>query len=138
MMPLYTSLRHQDGSLTVSLPIPDRAVSPNAQRGQSRWAAIAKSRVVKEHRKRARFAFEAAIEARGLKDMKWSGYSLAFYFETARFRDDDNADASCKAYRDGCAEALRMDDKGLRKCRLSAHAKDAECPRVEFTIYPVP
>jgi hypothetical protein len=135
-MPLYTSRLNADGSLTVSLPIPDRAVSPNARRGQSRWAAIAKSKVVKEHRKRARYVFEVAIEAHALKGRVFTGYSLAHFFETAAFRDDDNADASCKAYRDGCAEALKMDDKGLRKCRLSTQAKDAECPRVEFTIYP--
>jgi hypothetical protein len=134
-LPLYTSRLNADGSLTVSLPIPDRAVSPNARRGQSRWAAIAKSKVVKEHRTRARYVFETAIEARELKKAKWAGYSLAFFFETAAFRDDDNADASCKAYRDGCADALRIDDKRFKKLRLSTQAKDAECPRVEFTIH---
>lgn len=135
MIPLYTSSLNADGSLTVSLPIPDRAVSPNACRGQSRWAAIAKSKIVKEHRKRARFTIETAIEARGLKAIKWDGYSLAFFFPTQAFRDDDNADGSCKAYRDGCADALRIDDKGFRKVKLSTHAKDAENPRVEFTIW---
>lgn len=134
-LPLYTSRLNPDGSLTVSLPIPDRIVSPNAHRGQSRWAAILKSKAVKEHRKRARYTVEAAIEKHALQSAKWCGYSLAHYFETMRFRDDDNADGSCKAYRDGCADALRMDDKALKKTKLSTQAKDAECPRVEFTIY---
>jgi hypothetical protein len=133
-LPLYTS-RYADGMLTVSLPIPDRAVSPNAQRGQSRWAAIAKSKIVKQHRNRARFALEAAIEQHGLGKVEWSGYSLKFYFATKAFRDDDNADGSCKAYRDGCAEALKVDDKTFRKVALSTHAKDAECPRVEITLH---
>lgn len=135
-LPLYTSRLNDDGSLTVSLPIPDRAVSPNANRGQSRWAAIMKSKAVKEHRKKARYTVEAAIEAKKLQGVKWSGYSLAFYFPTAAFRDDDNADGSCKAYRDGCADALRINDKGFRKAKLSTQSKDAECPRVEMTLYP--
>ncbi len=134
MIPLYTSVLTPE-ALTVSLPIPDRAVSPNAQRGQSRWAAIVKSKVVKEHRKRAQFTFEAALEKHGLKKASWLGYSLEFFFATNAFRDDDNADGSCKAYRDGCATALGIDDKKLKKIRLSTHAKDAVCPRVEFTIY---
>ncbi len=134
MIPLYTSRLTEDG-LTLSLPIPDRTVSPNAQRGQSRWAAIVKSKAVKQHRKRAQFALEAALEQNGLKGVKWSGYSLAFYFPTMAFRDDDNADGSCKAYRDGCATALKVDDKTLRKIKLSTHAKDSECPRVEFTLH---
>lgn len=135
-LPLYTSRLNDDGSLTLSLPIPDRAVSPNAHRGQSRWAAIMKAKAVKAHRTRAKYAFETAVESRGLQGKSWGGYSLAFFFETAAFRDDDNADASCKAYRDGCADALRMNDKALRKTQLSTHAKDAECPRVEMTIHP--
>ena len=51
------------------------------------------------------------------------------------FRDDDNADGSCKAYRDGIATALGMDDKRLKKCLLSTFANDAECPRVEITLH---
>jgi hypothetical protein len=134
-VPLYTSRLNEDGSVTLSLPVPDRAVSPNAQRGQSRWAAIVKSKAVKKHRQMARFGFEVAVEKWDLRKVKWAGYSLAFYFRTAAFRDDDNADGSCKAYRDGCAQALKVDDKTLKKLRLSTHAKDAECPRVEFTIH---
>ena len=136
MLYLYTSQLNADKSVTVALPIPDAAISPNSQRGQSRWAAIAKSKIVKEHRNRAKFTFEVAFETHGLKKQKWKGYSLAFFFPTMAFRDDDNADGSCKAYRDGCAEAMRMDDKGLRKLKLSTHAKDAKTPRVEITIYP--
>ncbi len=63
------------------------------------------------------------------------GYSLAFFFKTAAFRDDDNADGSCKAYRDGIAQALGIDDKTFKKIKLSTHAKDAANPRVEITIY---
>ena len=61
-----------------------------------------------------------------------------FFFKTSAFRDDDNADASVKAYRDGIAAALKMNDRDLRKCQLSTYAKDPLCPRVEITLYPIP
>ena len=83
----------------------------------------------------------AYVTAQSALVMSWAattyaGYSLAFYFRTAAFRDDDNADASIKAYRDGIANALGMNDRDLRKCQLSTYQKDAECPRVEITLYP--
>lgn len=126
--------------MTITLPIPDRAVSPNARRGQSRRAAIAKAGVVKRHRLRAKLAalkvIGDAFHVRGLPVPAFAGYSLAHFFKTAALRDDDNADAACKAYRDGIAEALGMDDRGLRKLKLSTIAKDAANPRVEITLYP--
>ncbi len=127
-----------DGSLTFSLPIPHRDVSPNARRGESKWAAIAKSKKVKSHRHAALNMALYATRHHKVTTVQWAGYSLAFFFKTAAFRDDDNADGSCKAYRDGIAQALCMDDKKLRKCKLSTHAKDADFPRVEITLYPSP
>jgi len=124
--------------ITITLPIPDRAVSPNAQRGQSKWAAIKKSKIVKAHRFRALvLVHNKLLNIRPIPaPSEWAGYSLAFFFKTAAFRDDDNADASCKAYRDGIADSLGINDKGFRKLKLSTHAKDAKNPRVEITIYP--
>lgn len=127
---------HPDGSLTLCLPLPSQKVSPNARRGQSKSAAIMKSRAVKAHRYQAFLAARNAIAATGARIMpEFIGYSLAFFFKTAAFRDDDNADASCKAYRDGIADAVGMNDRHLRKIKLSKHAKDAICPRVEITLH---
>jgi hypothetical protein len=121
--------------MTITLPIPDRQISPNAQRGQSRWAAIAKSKLVKKHREMAKMAVICAI-ANGQKAQgEPIGYSLKHYFPTARFRDEDNADGACKAYRDGICDALGIDDKNFCKRELSTRAKDAKHPRVEITIY---
>jgi len=118
--------------MKIILPIPDREVSPNASRGQSRWAAIKKSKLVKEHRERAKIATISAIG-------EWSylptGYSLAHFFPTMAFRDEDNADGACKAYRDGICDAFGMSDKNFCKMKLSTRGKDAENPRVEITIY---
>jgi len=131
--------------MTIVLPIPDRRISPNATRGQSRGAALAKARRVRLHRTRARIETKKQLglhyHAHGLPVPQFAGYSLAHFFKTAAARDDDNADAACKAYRDGIADALGLDDRKLRKLRLSTIAKDAACPRVEITLHltdPIP
>lgn len=125
---------HENGDITICLPIPIQAIGPNASRGQSRKAALRKSRAVREHKTLARLMMKDALVVLGVEKPLFSGYSLAFYFRTAAFRDDDNADASCKAYRDGIAAALGIDDRGFRKLALSTHAKDAACARVEIRI----
>jgi hypothetical protein len=125
-----------DGSLTLTLPLPARAVSPNARRGESKGAAIRKSRAVKVHRFIAATILRNFINTHPHPLPPFTGYRLAFYFKTAAFRDDDNADASVKPYRDGLADVLQIDDRGLRKLALSTHAKDAQNPRLELTLIP--
>jgi hypothetical protein len=120
--------------MKIILPIPDREVSPNASRGQSRWAAISKSKKVKLHRDIARIATIYAIADCKQTD-KPLGYSLAHFFPTMAFRDEDNADGACKAYRDGICDAFGMSDKNFCKIKLSTREKDAKNPRVEITIY---
>ncbi len=125
-------------SISIALPIPDRAISPNAKYGNSKWAAIAKSQKVKAHRNRAKLIFLDEMRDRGITEIPSDsvvGYSLDHYFKTAAFRDDDNADGACKAYRDGIADAIGMDDRSLRKTRLSTFQKDKDMPRVEITVY---
>lgn len=121
--------------ITITLPIPDRAVSQNAQTGHSKYAIIAKSRTIKAHRTRARLVTMAAMTSDVRLGTNWAGYSLAFYFPTMRFRDEGNAEGSCKAYIDGICDALAIDDKDFNKTKLTTRAKDAAKPRVEITIY---
>ena len=120
-------------AITLTLPLPSRHVSPNARRGQSRSAAIAKSRHVKLHRQRARIITRAALSTGPAPTV--TGYTLAFHWPTKAYRDDDNADASCKSYRDGIADALGIDDRSLRKIALSTHHLDRDRPRLEITIH---
>ena len=128
--------------MTIVLPVPDSSIGPNASRGQSRGAAIAKSRRVKLHRRRAKLATLELLgiqyHKKGLPVPAFNGYTLAHFFKTAAFRDDDNADGACKAYRDGIAEALGIDDRQLPKRALSTMAKDAANPRVEITLHHLP
>jgi len=124
--------------MIITLPIPDREVSPNASRGQSRWAAMKKGKAVKAHRERAKLATLDQIylhENTALRSSLPVGYSLAHFFPTMAFRDEDNADGACKAYRDGICDAFGMSDKNFCKLALSTRAKDASNPRVEITIY---
>jgi len=130
------SYRHADGRLIIILPLPAREVSPNAQRGDSKYANIRKSAAIKRHRVLAKLTTQSAISHSPVSPGEFAGYCLHFYYPTVRFRDDDNADASCKAYRDGIADALGVDDRTLRKLRLSVAAKDADCPRLEFVLIP--
>lgn len=65
----------------------------------------------------------------------FTGYSLAFLFRDARRRDDDNAAASCKAYRDGIADALRRDDSSLPLLAPPSMMVDGADPRLEITLH---
>lgn len=122
--------------ITITLPMPDMAVSQNAKTGNSRWAMIAKSRIIKAHRTRARLMTMAAVTSDVRLGNNWAGYSLAFFFKTARFRDEGNAEGSCKSYIDGICDAFGMDDANFNKVKLTTRAKDASNPRVEITLYP--
>lgn len=125
--------------ITITLPIPDRAVSQNAGRGQSKWAAIKKSKIVKAHREAAYWEAWLKLDQAGYYDKpnapEMAGYSLAFFFKTNYFRDEGNAEGSCKPAIDGICDALGINDRNFNKVRLTTRAKDAANPRVEITIY---
>ena len=122
-------------ALVIVLPVPARKLSPN---GRTHWRR--KAVLTKSARNRARLVTLQALgehyHARGLPVPAFAGYSLAHFFPTAQPRDDDNADAACKAYRDGIADALGIDDRQLPKIALSTTAKDSAQPRVEITLHP--
>lgn len=118
--------------MTITLPIPDAKLWPNSR---SHWRVKARLTQSARHsawvRTRGAFA-ESNTTAIGLS--KFTGYTLAFFYKDARRRDDDNAQASCKAYRDGIADALGVDDNTLRLAALPIFSIDRENPRVEITL----
>lgn len=88
------------------LPWPDKDMSPNAR---IHWARKAKA--VKIART---FAFFKTQEAEWHKIELPEGRLhiwIDFYPPTKRMPDDDNMLSRCKAYRDGIADALKIDDK---------------------------
>lgn len=98
--------------ITVTLPWPNKALSPNAP-GQH-WAK-------KRRATKAAFGIAWALTLEALKGEKvdWSAVRLHWQFhpKTANRVDDDNAEASCKAYRDGIAKALGIDDANFTATR---------------------
>lgn len=115
--------------MTLSLPIPHKTLSPNAR---CHWTT--KARHTKTHRNLAKLVTLSALG--GDTPPTFTGYTLAFFFPDARRRDDDNASASCKAYRDGIADALRVDDNTLAIAGRQSITIDRKNPRVEITLIP--
>ena len=92
------------GTVTLALPWPSRNLSPNAR---CHWAVKAKS--IKEARNVARVL---TLQAFKLRKPHWSAAELHWEFhpKTANKPDGDNAESSVKAYRDGIADALGLND----------------------------
>jgi hypothetical protein len=114
-------------TLTITLPLPDRRLSPNAR---VHWAV--KARLVKAHRIRAKLA---ALSIAGYTPA-WEKASLhsEWRFPTARFWDADNCIASLKSYIDGIADAgLVANDRAIWPERPTM-AKDKDNPCVVLTL----
>lgn len=116
--------------ITITLPLPDKALSPNAR---VHWAK--KAKLTKSYRLCAAFAMIAQIQkGKALKPWKKASYIARFYFKDSRRRDADNAIASLKSALDGVADAgLVVNDSVLWPERPEFHT-DKDNPRVEITF----
>jgi crossover junction endodeoxyribonuclease RusA len=94
-------------SMTVTLSLPPKALSPNAR---PHWAA--KARATKAHRGEAFLMTQLAVRRSGIviDDADDVLIRPLFLHRVRRRRDRDNALASLKAALDGVAEALGVDD----------------------------
>ncbi len=127
--------------VTVSLPIPDRCLSPNAR---SHWAIRSKA----AKRQHAVAFCETAevlhdltihggtISRRDFRSAATLGVRCRWLFRDRRRRDADNLLASMKHAFDGIAKAIEVDD------RIFVHwpavvGYDRERPRVEVDIWPM-
>ena len=115
--------------MTITLPLPPKSLSPN---GRVHWKN--KARLTKHARTNAKLITLAALN--GSTPFPYTHYALTFYYPTRARRDDDNCLASCKAYRDGIADALRIDDHRLSLCEAPVILADPLNPRVEFHLKP--
>lgn len=115
--------------LTLSLPIPDARLSPN---GRTHFQG--KAKLTKKAREHAYLATLTALQ--GAPPPPVATYALRFYYKIQRRRDDDNAIAITKAYRDGIAQALRIDDAELRIHAAPELLIDRASPRLEILFYP--
>jgi|GEM_PF-292933 len=101
------------GSGVIVLPWPPKELSPNAR---VHWAK--KSKAAKKYRTECfLLAKKAGIAAPQSGEIT---FALEFVAPDRRKRDDDNLLASCKAMRDGVADALGIDDnRFITQLRIS-------------------
>ncbi|WP_312669708.1 RusA family crossover junction endodeoxyribonuclease [Stutzerimonas nitrititolerans] len=101
------------GSGMIVLPWPPKELSPNAR---VHWAK--KSKAAKQYRAECFLLTKKAGIAAPLADEIL--FALEFVPPDRRKRDDDNLLASCKALRDGVADALGIDDnRFITQLRIS-------------------
>ena len=115
--------------IAVSLPWPDRLLSPNSR---SHWAAKAKAT------RAARFTAFMATRAeftRPPRPPKWERVALAVTFNppSRRRYDRDNLQSSLKAYFDGIADWLGVDDYFFEPTYAMGEPVKGGAVRVEIT-----
>lgn len=118
-------------AITITLPLPPRALSPN---GRSHWAIKAKA--VKRYRADAAIAAMAAMNEVGIAPPRWerATATVRVYKRTAHRTDSDNMTASLKAGIDGIADAgVIANDVGLVPMPPEMFV-DKKNPRVEIDV----
>lgn len=89
----------------IELPFPAKILWPN---GRGHWAA--KHRAFQAHKQWAWAVALQSFRAGDLDPRPPIRWSVTFYPKTSHRIDDDNARASLKAYQDGIAEAMHLND----------------------------
>lgn len=119
--------------VTVSLPIPDRCLSPNAR---THWAV--RSKAAKRQHAVAFFETVEVLQWPGVtfQPAETHGVRCRWFFRDRRRRDADNLLASMKHAFDGIAEALEVDDRTFVHWPADI-GYDRERPRVEVTVWPL-
>jgi crossover junction endodeoxyribonuclease RusA len=95
--------------ISIDLPWPPRELHPNAR---VHWGA--RARAAKKSRALSGFALLASGIRRNDPDIPEALKVTAVFFPPSRRGDEDNMLASCKAYLDGIADALGVDDSGFK------------------------
>jgi hypothetical protein len=120
-------------SVTIILPLPVTALSPNAAVG-SIGGRFEKAAATKRYRRLAR----EAVEAEKIESMPWNRVivTAAFFHKADRRRDPDNATGSLKAAYDGIVDSGLVPDDDSKHMRRGepSFSIDKESPRVELTI----
>lgn len=116
-------------TITIILPLPERALSPNTRVYWSR-----KAKAVKRYRRLAHWIANAATIGQSPERWAKASVAIAAYYPTRRHPDPDNLIASLKAAFDGIADAgIVANDRGLWPLRPEIFTDRAN-PRIELTI----
>lgn len=117
--------------VTLTLPLPSRALNPNARPNR-----YAKAGAVKVHRNNAR-----RVAYLAMREWDYPAGFVVFQLDTVAYwkrdsvrRDDVNLLASCKPYEDGIQDALKQDDRTWSLGKPEHHI-DPEDPRLEIIIH---
>ena len=99
-------------NITIELPWPAKELSPNAR---PHWAPLAKAKKEARHAAKIMTLVEM-VTFLNYPESKTGRIKLRWTFcpPTRRAYDDDNLESSCKAYRDGIADALGIDDSRFK------------------------
>jgi crossover junction endodeoxyribonuclease RusA len=103
-IPTEVETRLTDYAVSIELPWPDPRLSPNA-----RVYHFERARAAKADRK---VAWGLTLKALKGWTPPWQSVALHWDFhpKTRNLPDGDNAQSACKAFRDGIADALGIDD----------------------------
>lgn len=115
--------------MIVTLNHPPQEVRPNAR---VHWAR--KAKLVKLCRSAAFWTCKKAIKEQDFT-LKPKAYGLVWYYFGQK-PDTDNCLASCKAYIDGCCDALKIDDNHLECCFISRLRDKEKRGKIEISFYP--
>jgi crossover junction endodeoxyribonuclease RusA len=116
----------------IVLPLPPKALSPNAR---SHWRT--KAAATKNYRLAAKLQTRTEMLRLGyaaMPPLRWATECATFYFSNERGRDGDNLLASLKSAFDGIADAgLLGNDKNLTHAPVQQKIDKAD-PRVEIEV----
>lgn len=116
-------------SITITLPLPHKALSPN---GRPHWRTLAGAK------KKAKLAGYLATIAAGGQDLQWAAASIepTFIVKSKRYADadHDNRIASCKAFCDGIAAAGLVVNDRVFRWREVRHDVDKNDPRLVLVV----
>lgn len=118
----------RDGEYAVILPWPSNALKSNAR---VHWAE--KARETAKHREWARLA---VLGEEGMQDMPGADRATIFieYYPPSKRGDIHNVASSLKAYIDGIADGLGVDDKGFRVDYPTVWAGSGKPGKVVFRV----
>lgn len=102
-------------SLTVALPHGAKALSANASVPKTaRGVMVAAHKKQKAKRRARTLAWAVTLQCLEGRAFCPNRYVVRWYYKYGEPPDDDNVVARCKAYLDGAASALRINDRELR------------------------
>lgn len=124
-------------SLTITLPLPHRLLSPNHTVG-SRGGRMAKASKAKKYRALAKIEAISAMNGAPKPLHERATLRIQWFHKTLRFPDPMNITAWLKAGVDGIVDSGFLNDDRHLSPLPPEIAKDAKNPRVVLTITPTP